>query len=74
MAPLDFDDGVYQGAPPVTDPELEEEPEPKPVVLDKGIEPTGSSSCRYGRLYCSVGGEHRDMFVPELYAVSSRMR
>jgi hypothetical protein len=72
-APLDFDDGVYEEAPPVTDPELEGEPEPKPVVLDKEIEPTGSSSCRYGRHYCSVGGEHRGMLVLELYAVSSRM-
>jgi hypothetical protein len=50
-APLDFDDGVYEGAPPVTDPELEEEPEPRPVVLDKEIEPTGSSSCCNGRHY-----------------------
>jgi hypothetical protein len=69
-ASLGFDDEVDEGALPVADPELEEEPEPEPVVLDEEIEPMGSSLCRHDRHDCSVGGERRGMLVNELYAQS----
>jgi hypothetical protein len=67
-APLDFDDEADEEALPVANPELEEEPEPEPVVLDEEIEPMGSSLCRHGRYDCPVGGERRGMLVQELYA------
>ncbi len=69
-APLDFDDEVDEGALPVADPELEEEPEPEPVVLDDETEPMGSSSCCHSQYDRSVGGERRGMLVQGLYVQS----
>ena len=70
MALLDFDDEVDEGALPVANPELEEEPEPEPVVLDDETKPTGSSSCCHSQYDHLVGGERRGMLVQGLYVQS----